>query len=139
MSDPVERQKPETLRLRAIMPSLTVADVAASIAFYETLGFIVHDEMKHEGKLVGASLRAGDADLLLAQDDWAHRDRVKGVGMRLYCTTAQDVDQVAAAIRARGGTLESEPTDQPWGSRDFSVVDPDGFKISISSWSEDQG
>ena len=40
---------------------------------------------------------------------------------------------VAAAIKARGGELDSEPTDRPWGARDFSVVDPDGFRISISS------
>ena len=45
----------------------------------------------------------------------------------------QDIDELAAAIRARGGELAQEPTDQPWGARDFAVVDPDGFKISISS------
>lgn len=43
------------------------------------------------------------------------------------------MDQLAADIKARGGSLLSEPTDQPWGSRDFAVEDPDGFKISISS------
>jgi uncharacterized glyoxalase superfamily protein PhnB len=29
--------------------------------------------------------------------------------------------------------LAEEPTDQPWGARDFGVVDPDGFQISIST------
>lgn len=135
MPEHTERQKPETLRLRKIMPALTVADIAASIDFYKALGFVVHNEMRHEDKLVGASLKAGSGDLMLAQDDGAQGwDRVKGVGVRLYCSTAQDVDQVAAAIKSRGGTLETEPTDQPWGARDFTVVDPDGFKLSISSW-----
>ncbi len=56
-----KRQQPETLRLRAVMPAMTVDDIAKSVAWYR------------------------------------------------------------------------EPTDQPWGARDFAVVDPDGFKISIST------
>jgi len=31
----------------------------------------------------------------------------------------------------RGGTLDQPPTDQEWGMRDFSLTDPDGFKITI--------
>ncbi len=83
---------------------------------------------------VAASLEAGAVTIILGQDDWAQgRDRDEGIGFRLYCLTAQDVDQLASDIRARGGTLAWEPTDQPWGSRDFALVDPDGFKITIST------
>ncbi len=68
------------------------------------------------------------------QDDWAKgRDRVKGEGFRLHMATATDVDQIAAGIEQRGGTLESPPADMPWGGRAFSLADPDGFKITISS------
>ena len=130
-----ERQKPESLRLRAVMPTLTVGDIARIMAWYrDVLGFIVADEMIHEGALVGASIKAGSVAILLGQDNWAKgRDREKGVGFRLYCTTAQEIDEIAAEIVARGGELAQPPTDQPWGARDFSVVDPDGFKISIST------
>ena len=70
----------------------------------------------------------------LGQDDFQKgRDRQKGVGVRLYCTTGQDIDTLAADIEARGGELAQKPTDQPWGARDFAVVDPDGFAISIST------
>ncbi|MDH3253843.1 MAG: VOC family protein [Acidobacteriota bacterium] len=129
------RKKPETLRLRAVMPTLTVGDMSTSIAWYrDVLGFIVVNEMTHEDKLVGAVIKAGNAEFLLGQDDWAKgRDRHKGAGLRLYCTTVQDIDQLAADIVARGGTLAYEPTDQPWGARDFGVVDPDGFAISVST------
>ena len=129
------RKKPETLRLRAVMPTLTVGDMSTSIAWYrDVLGFIVVNEMTHEDKLVGAVIKAGNAEFLLGQDDWAKgRDRHKGAGLRLYCTTVQDIDQLAADIVARGGTLAYEPTDQPWGARDFGVVDPDGFEISLST------
>ncbi len=129
------RKKPENLRLRAVMPTLTVNDLHASLEFYrDVLGFIVVDTIEHEGTLVGASVRAGTVDILLGQDDFAKgRNRVKGVGARLYCVTHQDIDEVAAAIKSRGGKLDSEPQDQPWGTRDVALTDPDGYKLSISS------
>lgn len=130
-----ERQQPETLRFRQVMPRLTVGDLEASIRWYtDVLGCILGERHEHEGRSVAASIRAGAVTFLLGQDDWAKgRDRDKGVGFRLYCTTLQDVDRLAADIQARGGTLATEPTDQPWGARDFAVVDPDGFKITIST------
>lgn len=129
-----ERKQPETLRLKAVMPALTVDDVEKSLAWYrDVVGFTVADEMRHEGKLAGAILQAGEMRFLLEQDFQKGRDRSKGVGFRIYCTTGQEIDSVAAAIKARGGVLDQEPTDQPWGARDFAIVDPDGFKISIST------
>ncbi len=130
-----ERKQPETLRLRAVMPALTVDDIEKSLAWYrDVVGFTVADEMRREGKLAGAVLQAGEMRFLLGQDDFQKgRDRMKGVGFRLYCVTGQDVDTLAVEIQARGGELAQEPTDQPWGARDFAIVDPDGFKISIST------
>ncbi len=126
---------PESLRLRSIAPSLTVKDVRASITWYrDIVGFVVKEEWKHDGKLMGATLVAGSAQLLIGQDDGAKGwDRVKGEGFRLYLNTAQGVDAVANNIRARGGTLASEPADMPWGGRAFSLVDPDGFQLTVSS------
>jgi uncharacterized glyoxalase superfamily protein PhnB len=130
-----ERRQPETLRLRGLMPALTVNDLETSLAWYrDVLGFIVAEEIRREDRLVAVRLQAGSVELLLGQDDFAKgRDRAKGVGLRLYGTTGQDIDQLAAAIQERGGRLAQEPRDQPWGARDFAVVDPDGFLISIST------
>ena len=84
--------------------------------------------------LVGAAVQLRRELILIGQDDFAKgKDRQKGIGLRLYCVSDQNIDELAAAIKARGGTLEQEATDQPWGARDFAVADPDGFKISISS------
>jgi uncharacterized glyoxalase superfamily protein PhnB len=130
-----ERKQPETLRLRAIMPSLTVNDIAASLTWYrDVLGFLVTQEIQQDGTLVAAMLKAGTVELLLAQDDFAKgRDRKKGVGLRLFGVTGQDIDQLAAAIVSRGGVLSQPVKDQPWGTRDFAVIDPDGFQISLST------
>ena len=129
------KDKASTLNLGAVMPAITVSDLGASIEWYrDVMGFVVANAIEHEGQRVGAMIIAGSIQFLLGQDDFAKgRDRQKGIGFRLYCVSEQDIDELAATIRARGGTLDQEPTDQPWGARDFSVVDPDGFKISISS------
>lgn len=130
-----QRKQPETLRLRSLVPSLTVNDLQASIAWYrDILGFIVAEEYKQDDQVMGVRLQAGTVNFLLTQDDFAKgRDRQKGAGLRFFCMTAQDIDQLAAAVRERGGQLSQEPTDQPWGARDFAVVDPNGFNISIST------
>ena len=47
--------------------------------------------------------------------------------------TDGDVDAISAGIEQRGGTLESAPADTFFGARAFSLVDLDGFKLSISS------
>ena len=128
------RKQPETLRLRAATPGYTVNDIHRSVAWYQkVLGCVVVERWEKEGVLRGATLRAGAVDFYLGQDDWKlGRDRVKGAGFRIYCTTSQDVDAVAAGIKARGGTLLHDPQDEPWGERDFAIADPDGFKITIS-------
>jgi uncharacterized glyoxalase superfamily protein PhnB len=132
----VQRQDPETLRLRAISPSITVNDIEKSLAFYrDVLGFVVKDRWERDGKLAGAEFAAGAVTFLLGQDDWKKgRDRMKGQGISLYCQTAQNVDALARRIKAAGGNVVQEPKDQPWGMRDFAVLDLDGFKITL--WSE---
>jgi lactoylglutathione lyase len=129
------RRQPETLRLRSASPSFTVNDLQRSLAFYrDVLGFTEKERWERDGALHGVELVAGSMSLFLAQDDWQKgRDRVKGQGFRIYCDTSQDIDALARQVQERGGTLAEEPKDQPWGGRDFAVVDPDGFKITISS------
>jgi uncharacterized glyoxalase superfamily protein PhnB len=121
------------LKMTEVSPSFTADDLEKSIAWYrDVVGFVIGERWEREGKLVGCELRAGSVSLMLGQDDWKKgRDRTKGEGFRIYCSTTQDVDALAGQIRARGGKLDSEPTDQPWGSRDFTLTDPDGFKITI--------
>jgi len=127
------RRDPETLRLRSIEPSFTVGDLDKSIRFYtEVLGFIVEERWTHEGVLRGVMVQAGACEIGLSQDDWAKgRDRKKGLGMRIWCSTAQDIDTLAARIKAAGGRLTEEPKDQSWGARSLSVDDPDGFGLTI--------
>jgi uncharacterized glyoxalase superfamily protein PhnB len=130
-----QRSSPETLRLRRVTPSFTVSDVDESLKFYrDVMGFVVDEIWEHEGRRVGAALVAGSVTLLLSEDDGkAGSDRIKGRGFRLHLSTAQDVDVLAGYVRERGVELHEGPTDMPWGARAFTVIDPDGFKLTIAA------
>jgi uncharacterized glyoxalase superfamily protein PhnB len=129
------RQEPESLRLRSAGPSFTVSDIEKSLAFYrDVLGFTLKERWEQDGVLHGVEMVAGSVTFWLGQDDWKKgRDRAKGQGFRMYCGTSQDVDALAERIKAAGGTLTEEPTSRSWGGRDFGLLDPDGFAITIAS------
>ena len=123
-----------TLHGKGIMPSLTVDNLQKSLDFFGALGFEVEDKWEQDGVLLGAMLKAGDARLGVSQDDGKKgRDRVKGVGMRIYLEAADDIDKVAARARSAGITLVAEPYDTEWGSRAFEVAEPSGFALTITS------
>jgi predicted enzyme related to lactoylglutathione lyase len=52
--------------------------------------------------------------------------------MRLFIPVEQEIDVLAAAVKAAGLALDSGPEDMPWG-RAFMLTDPDGFKITIGA------
>ena len=123
-----------TLKAKTVSLGLTVNDLQQSIKFFESLGFAVEDRWEEQSKLLGVMMRAGDASIGLNQDDWKKgRDRQKGVGMRLFIGTKQDIDQIASHARTAGVKLDSEPHDTEWKTRAFEVTEPTGFKITISS------
>ena len=124
----------KTLNAKSLMPSLTVDDLERSISFFSGLGFAVDDRWEQDGKLLGVMLKAGALQLGLSQDDFKKgRDRVKGVGMRLYIEADENIDELAARAKGAGVTLASEPADTEWGTRAFDVKEPSGFLITISS------
>ena len=122
------------LQAKTVSPTLTVDDIQKSIAFFEALGFGIDERWEDKGTLLGVMLRAGTVQLGLSQDDWKKgRDRTKGIGMRVFLSTTQNVDQIAARARRAGIVLKSEPHDTEWKTRAFEVVDPDGFVWTIAT------
>jgi len=117
--------------------SITCKDLEASLRFYrEAVGFTVAQSFEHEGKVVAAVVAGGDIRIVLNQDDgklgW---DRIKGQGFYLQINVAgpADVDAAAERIKAAGSALLSEPADRPWGARMFQFLDPDGYKLGVST------
>jgi len=120
---------------RSLQASLTVKDLQKSVTWYvELMGFTVDRRIERNGTLRGMAVSAGDVRIILNQDDGAKGwERVKGEGFSLQISTTQNADDIARQIKDRGGSLEMEPKDMPWGARIFRVRDPDGFRWTISA------
>lgn len=137
MTSPASPSKAAPFAAQALAAALTVADLAASVAWYrDVIGFTVAREYAPEGRLVAVALSAGSVEILLTQDNGAQgTERAKGQGFSLQFTTGNsldDIDALASGITARGGVLDDEPQTR-FGTRVFRLRDPDGFKLVFSS------
>lgn len=125
---------PHRLTATAVMPSLTVDHLQQSTDFFTALGFEVEDKWEHDGVLLGVMLKAGTVRLGLSQDDGKKgTGRSKGIGMRIYIETGDDINALAASATSAGVALAKAPFDTEWGTRAFEVVEPSGFLLTISS------
>ena len=125
--------KSQGFQIASLAPTLTVNALTQSLAWYcDVLGFVIGQKWERDGALVGAELKAGKTTVYVSQEDGKMGELIKGQGVRLYWYTNQNIDQIANGIKARGGTLASEPKDE-WGVRSFNLEDPTGYKITIST------
>ncbi|HEX3581280.1 MAG TPA: VOC family protein, partial [Thermoanaerobaculia bacterium] len=68
----VESTSSPSLQGRSLSASLTVRDLEKSLAWYrDVMGFSVDRKHERDGKLVAISLKAGDVDILIGQDNGA--------------------------------------------------------------------
>lgn len=120
MPDPNEAP---ALRLQ---PMVHVADMAAAVAFYATLGAVVE-----QGSADGdwALLRLGDAELSLL----AHPPNpAQGEGtVELNFESRESLDVVEERLRAQGVQIVAPTTDQGFG-RQLLVATPDGLLVKIN-------
>jgi catechol 2,3-dioxygenase-like lactoylglutathione lyase family enzyme len=105
-----------------ISPSLTVNDLEKSLRFYtDGLGFGIEEQYEMDGKVLGIMMKAGNAHLGLSQDDFAKgRDRMKGVGLRFWIPTSQDVYDLAKRVAAKGIKLDEGPAKLEWEADAFT-------------------
>ena len=106
-----------TLRGTSVMPSLTVNNLQQSLDFFTGLGFEVEDRWENDGAPMGAMIEAGEAHLGLNQDDGKKgRDRIKGVGVRIYIEANDDIIRSPSERRRRASPCRTSRT-TPSGAR----------------------
>jgi uncharacterized glyoxalase superfamily protein PhnB len=124
--------------MKSVIPALAVADVAASLKFYQDVlgfepGFTMPDET---GVLVHGSVKRGDVEIMVGRvnPDDPHNQGPLGRGVVLYTTVAdeEDIDALFERAKARGAKIVQEPMDQFWGHRDWTLADPDGYLTTVS-------
>lgn len=106
--------------------TMVTTDMAASVAFYQALGFALVSGGTHD---TFTTFRAGDGFVNLAYDA---RWRPPGVGWGRVIIYVDDVDAMHARARAAGLRPETEPADASWGERYFHLRDPDAHELSFA-------
>lgn len=120
------------------MPSfaaLAVRDVAASARWYEAIGFQnVFTIPGPGGAPALVHLRwVRYADLLLRAEQ-SPSAGPKGVGIALnYQVPMPDIDALFRKAKEAGATVVSEIGNRPWNARDFTLADPDGFRLTFTA------
>ena len=119
------------------MPSylhLAVKDLAASMQWYEALGFRKIYAMPVTGTPVLVHMRwIKYADLLLVAETEPAPSR-KGVGIAVsFASQMTEIDALHARARKLGVNVINEIGNRPWNTRDFTVTDPDGFTIVFTA------
>ena len=119
-----------------LFPTLSVADVAASLEWYTNkVGFVsAYSLPMPGGGLAMAHVRWRKyADLLLVPDsDPSHAAHPKGIGVSfslLVDTTS--IDKMAAELTNSGVEIAEGPVNRPWNTRDIVVHDPDGYTLTF--------
>lgn len=106
--------------------TLAVADMARSVAFYETLGFELAAGGPDEAF---STFRAGPGFLNLQRQPGAP-PRDGRWGRVIFFV--DDVDALHRRAVAAGLHPEAAPADAPWGERFFHLRDPDGHEVSLA-------
>jgi predicted enzyme related to lactoylglutathione lyase len=105
-----------------IMPELPCDDVPAAVKHYrDVLGFSIN----HAQDEIGVMER-DDVTLLLI----ARTPQHGGIGSAYFYV--RDVDALYAELIRSGADVQGEPVSQPWGLREFSVLDPDRNRLTFA-------
>ena len=113
-------------------PILPARDVPRARAFYEALGFTAgYGDERYE------ILRRGNLVVHLE----VHRDLVPATNHTSCYWRVPDADALyrefaTLGLPADGSPSLSEPSDEPWGMREFTVKDPSGNLIRIGHESQ---
>ncbi len=106
--------------------TLATVDMATSVAWYRTLGFVVAFGGPDDAF---TSLRAGTGFVNLQLDaGYRPPERVWG----RVILWVDDVDATYRRAVDAGMTPEAPPSDAPWGERFFHVRDPSGHELSFA-------
>ena len=120
--------------------AITVRDMERSVGFYrDLLGFDVLGQLLlNESSFKIVYLRSGSACVELFEFRDHDAETAVGTpdtvgGFKHSALQTDDVDGVAARLRAAGGVFTVEPTDAPGGVRLEFFRDPDGNLLELVS------
>ncbi len=124
------------VRFTSVIPNLMVRDVGRSLAFYrDLLGFAVKDSVPADPPFVFVWLERGGVTVFL-NDAGAVATSLTGYtpafgGTGTLFVILEGVDALHAMLAPQLDMVLSLRT-QPYGMREFAVLDPDGHLITFA-------
>lgn len=122
-----------------LWPTLTVQDVDASISFYrDKLGFASDFSLQDtNGKTFLGSVEVGDTVIMFEssdpnEPDSANRGTPCGINLTICFPRSHDLDALCTELRREGVPIVCDIGDRPWGNRDFTIRDPDGYQLILA-------
>jgi uncharacterized protein (DUF1330 family) len=115
--------------VRDLIPFVHVSDLPGVDRFYELLGFEVGDTYEVAGELHWASLRNGDARIMLALAGAPIDPREQAV---IFYLNVEDLDGLRERLLAHDLPVGPIRDGSPGPEREIRVSDPDGYCLMIA-------
>jgi uncharacterized glyoxalase superfamily protein PhnB len=127
--------------MQSIYPVLKYSDAPAAIDFLErAFGFQRHAVHEGEaGAIVHGELRFGDQVVMVSSAGAGNPVYDQGLGRTTVYVAVDEVDTLHDTAKAAGAEIVLAPTDQDYGSRDFSARDPEGNIWSFGTYRPELG
>jgi uncharacterized glyoxalase superfamily protein PhnB len=129
-------------RTPALYPGLQYRDADTAMKWLEdVLGCELRDDHRdYDGNVVHAELAFRGAIVMLSTAGVGREPfRSLPAGGRLVYCALDDVDSLYEQVRDAGGDIAVELTDTDYGSRDFTVRDPEGNLWAFGTYRPEPG
>jgi uncharacterized glyoxalase superfamily protein PhnB len=118
---------------QTLFPCITFRDAAASIEYLErAVGaerVAVYED--DDGRVTHAEIRIGESTFMCGDERAGAKATPPGVS--IVYVVVPDADAAYERAKAAGAEV-TEPVEQSYGSRDVTVIDPDGNRWSLGTY-----
>jgi uncharacterized glyoxalase superfamily protein PhnB len=122
-----------------ISPTLAVRNMKQTIRFYrDSLGFKIGMAFPDADNPEYADLSKDEMVLMLipAKNVGIGNKEKLGIGVNLYMQIDGDIDEYYSELKNKGIKIVVDIKDEPYGIRDFTVEDIDGYKLTFNQVSK---
>lgn len=117
-----------------IYPTLRYDDAPKAIDFLvDAFGFVRHEIHEGDDGTINHAQLAYDTGLVMLSSRRGDGDKFEAKRMALY-VAVDDPDTHHAQAVAAGAEIIMELTDQPYGSREYAAIDPEGNAWSFGTY-----
>jgi uncharacterized glyoxalase superfamily protein PhnB len=118
-----------------ISPTLAIRDMKQTIQFHrDSLGFKIGMAFPNADNPEYADLSKDGMVLMFipAENVGIGREEKLGVGVNIYMQVDGNIDKYYNELKAKGVKIVVDIKNEPYGIRDFTIEDIDGYKLTFN-------